>query len=158
MKIRWIAGLAAAVAMGCGRDRTVSDPRLALLLDVPAHVAPGDEVPVAVTLVNRATDSARVAVEASGALELVVESGDGLELVRQPAETALTSNPDGLVLTPREIRGTGFVWDQRGGDGKPLAPGSYRMRVVLPRRSGDLASPWKPFVIDPPRSGSTTKN
>lgn len=149
MKIRRMVGLAVVMMAACGRGRN-ADPRLALLLDVPAHVRPGDEVPVAVTLVNR-VDTARVAVEASGELELVVESGDGLEVVRRPAATALTSNPDGLVLTPREIRGTGFVWDQRAGDGRALSPGSYRMRVVLPRRAGELGSAWTPFVIDPRR-------
>jgi hypothetical protein len=144
MQRRWAIFLVLLLTAACNRHRGSAGARsLVLLLDVPAHVAAGAEVPVAVTLVNRGADTARVALR-NATLGLRIETDRGAKVSDQAYPTTLSA----VVLTPRGMRGTGFVWDQHAADGDLLSPGAYRMKVAVELRDGKLESEWKPFVVD----------
>lgn len=123
---------------GCGRDRPASGSTtvdtaasagpLVLLLDLPDSVRAGEEIPVAVTLVNRGA----AAVSVAGVQpDLVVTRPDGGEVWRRsrhdaPAPGAATA------LRPNEMRGTGYAWNQRDDAGQPVPPGAYRIHAEAP--------------------------
>jgi len=139
MKVSRIAGVGClsivlAVA-GCDRDRARSDgagkspaaaSNLALLLDVPATVRAGEEVPVAVTLVNRGAAPASVPGVQP---EVVVTRADGGEVWRRTRHEHATRETGDIALRPNEMRGSGSSWDQRDDAGRPVAPGGYRIRA-----------------------------
>lgn len=156
MKLRRIAILAALIVFtlgGCGRDRTSSggageesaaaSGSLVLLLDAPSTVRSGEEVPVAVTVVNRGAAPAAVPGVQP---DLVVTRTDGGEVWRrsrreQPAPSAATA------LRPNEMRGTGYTWNQRDDAGFPVAPGTYHIRAEAPALK--LVSMSRTITIQP---------
>lgn len=155
MMIRRLGILAMVVlAMaGCGRDRAASGGAgeadratagpLALLLDAPSSVRAGEEVPIAVTLVNRGAAPASVA---GAQPDLVVTRIDGAEVWRRSRHEA-PSTGTATTLRSNEMRGSGYTWDQRNDAGSAVAPGSYRIRAESPDLR--LVSERRTLVIQP---------
>jgi hypothetical protein len=155
-RISIVCVLAVVVIGGCARDRErgASDGALVdtsaattvpleLLLDAPAAVRAGEEVPVAVTLVNRGAAPASVAAVQP---DLVVTRADGGEVWRRSrhepaAQTASTT------LRPQEMRGSGYAWNQRDDAGRPVPAGEYRIRAEA--RALKLASEGRVLMIQP---------
>jgi hypothetical protein len=141
MMLRRISTLGALLFLalgGCGRDRSastgvgkdgaVAPGPLVLLLDAPAAVRAGDEVPVAVTLVNRGAAPASIPGVQP---DLVVTHGDGVEVWRRSRHDS-SPPPAATALRPNEMRGTGYSWSQRDDAGLPVPPGTYRIRAEAP--------------------------
>ncbi|HET7231976.1 MAG TPA: BsuPI-related putative proteinase inhibitor [Longimicrobium sp.] len=146
----------ATLAMGgCSRDRSpparpagdaaAAAPAgpLALLLDVPATVRAGEEVPVAVTLVNRGAAPASVAGVQP---DLVVTRADGGEVWRRSRHEPATQTAS-TTLRPQEMRGSGYAWNQRDDAGRPVSAGAYRIRAEAP--SLKLTSEARALTIVP---------
>jgi len=158
-RIALLGGWIAFAAAGCGRDRAPSTGGaaidgagadsaatagpLALLLDVPTTVRAGDEVTIAVTLVNRGAAAASF-----GAVQpdVVVTRQDGAELWRRSRHEPAASGA-ATSLRPNEMRGSGYAWDQRDDAGQPVAPGIYRIRAEAPALK--LASERRTITIQP---------
>lgn len=134
---RFCSGILLVLAVACGgddrssgkarRDSAAAGGALALLLDVPATVRAGEEVPVAVTVVNRGA----AAVEIGGLhMDVVVTRTDGTEVWRRSRHepTAPPARPE-VMLRPSEMRGSGWSWNQRDDGGRPVHPGTYRIRA-----------------------------
>ncbi|MBV9109968.1 MAG: hypothetical protein JO306_11220 [Gemmatimonadetes bacterium] len=157
MKIRSTHSLAillALAAAGCGRDRSSADAAAAdtaatsgpvsLLLDVPARVRVGDEVPLAATLVNRSGESVTLPGEGP---DFVVTRADGSEVWRRSRHAAAPSSPDPIILKPNDMHGSGYAWDQHDDDGRPVLAGTYRVRAVLAAPTGQIASAARTIVV-----------
>ncbi len=153
--------LAAALALatmvitgGCGRDHSQSADAvrdtvasagpLALLLDVPATVRPGEEVSIAVTLVNRGRAAVQVG---AAAVDVVVTREDGTEVWQRSKHEPPSAAPASTSLGPNEMRGSGGTWDQRDDAGQALAPGTYRIRAEL--REMDVKSEERRIIVQP---------
>ncbi len=110
-----------------GRDSAASPGPLVLLLDVPATARAGEEVPVAVTIVNRGAGPVEV-----GGLhpDVVVAREDGTEVWRRSRhEPPGPATRPVATLRPGEMRGSGSSWNQRDDGGRPVPPGTYRIRA-----------------------------
>jgi hypothetical protein len=96
---------------------------MVLLLDVPSSTKLGDEVPIAVTLVHRgaAPELGHVSPD------VVVTRDDGSEVWRRSRHAAVA--PPSPAPRGSEMRGSGYVWDQRDDAGRPVPPGAYRVRA-----------------------------
>ncbi len=135
-----------AAAGGAGHDSAATSSPLVLLLDVPASVRAGEDVAMAVTLVNRGAAPVRVG---SIAPDVVVTRGDGSEVWRRsrheppPAPAADPAS----ALRPNEMRGSGYAWSQRDNAGRPMPPGTYRVRAESPGLK--LVSEPRAVIIQP---------
>jgi hypothetical protein len=116
---------------------------LALLLDVPATVRAGEEVPLAVTLVNRGAAPASLAAVQP---DIVVTRPAGGEVWRRSRHEPAAPGA-ATTLRPNEMRGSGSAWDQRDDAGRPVAPGSYRVRAEA--TALDLVSEPRMVTIQP---------
>jgi hypothetical protein len=126
-----------------GRDGAVSTGTLALLLDVPGTVRAGEEVPIAITLVNRGASPTDVGAVSP---DVVVTREDGTEVWRRSRHEP--SLPGGATtLRPNEMRGSGSSWNQRDDAGRPVGPGTYRIRAEAPTL--ELASDAREVTISP---------
>lgn len=128
-----------------GRDSAASSGALVLLLDVPAAVRAGEEVPVAVTIVNRGA----APVEVGGLhVDVVVAREDGMEVWRRSRhEPAAPPTRPEMMLRPSEMRGSGWSWNQRDDGGRPVPPGTYRIRAEAPAMQ--LTSDVREVTISP---------
>ena len=134
-----------AASGDAGRDGAASAGALALLVDVPATVRAGEEVPVAVTIVNRGA----APVEVGGLhVDVVVTREDGTELWRRSRHEspAPVTRPE-VMLRPSEMRGSGWSWNQRDDGGRPVPPGAYRIRAEAPAMQ--LTSEARGVTISP---------
>jgi hypothetical protein len=145
--------LALVIGSACGgdragsgeavRDSAASSGPLALLLDVPATVRAGEEVPIAITLVNR---GASATVVGAVSPDVVVTREDGTEVWRRSRHEP--SAPAGATtLRPNEMRGSGSSWNQRDDAGRTVAPGTYRIRAEATEM--ELASEARVVTIAP---------
>lgn len=150
-----IVALSVVLALGgCGRgrdaggdawrlDTAVSSGPLVLLLDAPTTVRVGEEVPVAVTLVNRGAAPASIAGVQP---DLVVITPDARIVWRRSRHEHGTPST-AITLRPNEMRGSGYTWDQRNDAGHPVPPDAYRIRAEAPALK--LVSPWRSITIRP---------
>ncbi|HEU4556807.1 MAG TPA: BsuPI-related putative proteinase inhibitor [Longimicrobium sp.] len=156
MTVRWLFCLGFLVTLAaCSRDRAASSEAgrdgaasagaLVLLLDVPATVRAGEEVPVAVTIVNRGA----APVEVGGLhVDVVVAREDGTEVWRRSRhEPAAPATRPEVMLRPSEMRGSGWSWNQRDDGGRPVPPGTYRIRAEAPAMQ--LTSEMRAVTISP---------
>lgn len=154
MMVRRIACVGAYLviaSLGCGRERTSSGAAgesaapgpLVLLLDAPATARAGDEVPIAVTVVNRGA-----APEPVGGAQpyVVVTRADGGEVWRRSRHEP-PAPPAATALSPNEMRGTGYTWNQQDDAGRAVPPGPYRIRAEAPALK--LVSESRAITIQP---------
>lgn len=152
--VRSLATLLVLAAAGCERERASANAAAAdtaasagpvsLLLDVPARVRVGDEVPLAATLVNRGGGSVTLPGEGP---DFVVTRNDGSEVWRRSRHADPASSVPPIVLKPNEMRGSGYAWDQHDDDGRPVLAGTYRVRAVLAAPAGQVASAARRLVV-----------
>lgn len=163
--LRAAAVIGIAIATGCGRDRgraalgragedSVVAPPIAeveVLIDVPARVTAGEEVPIAATLVNRGRDSVRLTLPPGPRApeEIVVATDAGAVVWHSAAHDSSGAATRTVVLAPGEIRGSGVGWDQRDDGGNPVPAASYRVRAILRQPPRAAVSAWKPLVVAP---------
>ncbi|HYH82478.1 MAG TPA: BsuPI-related putative proteinase inhibitor [Longimicrobium sp.] len=126
------------------RDSAAAAGPLVLLLDVPATVRAGEEVTLAVTLVNRGSADARVG---GAAPDVVVTREDGTEVWRRSRHEPQPASAAPITLRPKEMRGSGHNWNQRDDAGRPVPPGTYRVRAEFP--APKLASEPRTITIQP---------
>lgn len=145
--------LIAVILTACGRDRSasgavgrdtaVSSGPLVLLLDAPATVRAGEEVPIAATLVNRGAAPASVPGVQP---DLVVTRADGGKVWRSGRHEP-SAPPAATALRPNEMRGTGYTWNQRDDAGRLVPPGAYRIRAEAPTLG--LVSESRTITVQP---------
>lgn len=101
---------------------------LLLTLTCDREVRSGAGVVLALRVGNPTAREARVPLFASGgrAFEPAVRGADGREVWRR-APGRLAGTADELVLAPGGHADFTAAWDLRGGDGRPVPPGEYRV-------------------------------
>ncbi|HEX8244001.1 MAG TPA: hypothetical protein VF541_10910 [Longimicrobium sp.] len=138
----------------CGRDRSAASAveqdtaatagPVVLLLDVPPRARIGVEVAIAATLVNRG--DASESVPAAGP-DIVITRADGTEVWRRSRHAPRASATPAAALKPREMRGSGYTWDQRDDAGRQVPPGTYHVRATIPSGPGVAASAVRTLVL-----------
>lgn len=106
---------------------------LVLRVDLPDLAPAGMTVPFRLALANRGRIP--VTVELAGqpiAFDLVVRSGDGRLVWRRLEGFAVEAAPAIRTLAPGEVLTFDGHWNQRDGEGRPVPPGLYNVRGVLP--------------------------
>ena len=155
MKSFPMAVLASTLVLAtCGRDRSAASAveqdtaatagPVVLLLDVPPRARIGVEVAIAATLVNRG--DASESVPAAGP-DIVITRADGTEVWRRSRHAPRASATPAAALKPREMRGSGYTWDQRDDAGRQVPPGTYHVRATIPSGPGVAASAVRTLVL-----------
>ena len=137
--------LAAVLAAACGDgSSTPVEPRpghanLTLSLGTSV-VAPGQRVPVALTLLNDGDEPLSLAFRSSCQVDLVVESS-GTTIWSLMSRALCADVITEVTLQPRQAVVYDLVWDQSRDDGKPPQPGTYTLRGVLLTSERPQSSP-----------------
>jgi hypothetical protein len=135
-----------AASGGAGEDSAAVSPSLVLLLDVPATVRAGEDVTIAVTLVNRGAAPVQVGPISP---DVVVTREDGSEVWRRSRHEARPASAPApaSTLRPNEMRGSGYAWNGRDDAGQPVPPGTYRVRAESTAPA--LASEPRAVIVQP---------
>lgn len=131
------AGLVGLVAPGAsGQPMTTLPPdSLRLELVVPATARAGRPVPVTIRLSNLLDRPITVTLVGRDiAFDVVVTRDDGTGTVvwRRLADAAIQTILQLKTLGPRETLELKDAWRQRDNAGKPVPPGTYTLRGILP--------------------------
>lgn len=120
-------------------------------LVLPPKVRLGDTVTI--TLRVRNDGSRPLDLELPGrpvAFDIVVLGPDGAEVWRRLHNFVTGSALMLLRLEPGEVREFTAQWAQVDNDGRPVAPGSYHVRGVLPVQNQRLTTAPRELVIVQP--------
>ena len=140
----WVV-LAAVLAAACSDGgSTPVEPRpghanLTLTLGT-ATVAPGQRVPVALTLLNDGDEPLSLTFRSSCQVDLVVESG-GVTIWSLMSRSLCADVITPVTLQPRQAVVYDLAWDQSRDDGKPPQPGTYTLRGILLTSERPRSSP-----------------
>ena len=119
-------------------------------LVLPPKVRLGD--PVAITLRVRNDGSRPLDLELPGrpvAFDVVVLGPDGAEVWRRLRNFVTGSALMLLRLEPGAVREFTAQWDQVDNDGRPVPPGRYSVRGVLPVQNRRVTTAARDLVITP---------
>jgi Intracellular proteinase inhibitor len=107
-------------------------------------------VPVSITLRLRNDGTGPIDLELPGrpvAFDITIFRPDGTQVWRRLARGVVGSALMLVRLAPGEIRDFTVGWDQVDNAGRPVGPGRYTVRGVLPTDKGVLSTPLRDLLI-----------
>ena len=123
-------------------------PQPTIELVLPPRVHRGDRV--AIVLRVRNDGSQPLNLELPGrpvAFDVIIRGRDGAEVWRRLRNTMTGSALMLLRLKPGQVREFSAQWAQVDNDGRPVAPGSYSVRGVLPVQKGRLTTAARELIV-----------
>lgn len=118
-------------------------------LDMPATVAPGEPVPMALRVTNSGVASVTLALTGiPTAFDLIVSTA-GAEIWSRLHAATVPMVLELKVVQPGEVLQFSDEWDQRDNAGRPVPSGSYHVYGILPAEELDLQSETRILVIRP---------
>jgi hypothetical protein len=137
-----------AGTFGLGWLEETRAPQPTIELVLPPQVHLGDRVMIALRVRN---DGSRLLnLELPGrpvAFDVIIRGPDGAEVWRRLRNTITGSALMLLRLKPGQVREFSAQWAQVDNDGRPVAPGSYSVRGVLPAQEGRLTTAVRELII-----------
>lgn len=110
-------------------------------LELPERMKAGDAIPITVRARNDGTEPAELSLTGRPvAIDLVVQRLDGTEVWRRLHGQVVNMMLQVTVLQPGEDLEFEYAWMQRDNTGRPVTPGTYQVRGVLPLADGPLFS------------------
>ena len=114
---------------------------LALRVELPPHARIGARVPFTLVIENRGPEPVPLGLTGRPiAFDVIVTAADGAEVWRRLRGRVVAAVLQVRLLGPGEVMELAGEWDQRDDAGRPVAPGTYRVRAVVPAEPAELAA------------------
>lgn len=132
------------------RESTRMSAEVSVELVLPRAVRAGDTVAIILRARNTGSRAADLMLPGRPpAFDIVVTTRDGTEVWRRLRGASISAALGVRTLQPGESLDLATRWPQRDNAGRPVSPGTYEVRGVLPTEERPLSTQARELVIAP---------